>query len=82
MEILAKTSFNTIYDSFTDRITSTLFMEMTELDTFEQLQGILLNAILPGNDYHFGDDPDSDSSRGVDFRPRELEKELQKEYES
>lgn len=44
--------------------------------------GILLNAILPGNDYHFGDDPDSDSSRGVDFRPRELEKELQKEYES
>ena len=45
MKILAKTSFNTIYDSFTDRITSTLFMEMTELDTFEQLQGILLNAI-------------------------------------
>ena len=44
--------------------------------------GILLNAILPGNDYHFGDDPDSDSSRGVDFHPRELEKELQKEYES
>ena len=40
------------------------------------LAGIILNAILPGNDYHFGDDPDSDSSRGVDLRPRELEKEL------
>ena len=40
------------------------------------ITGIVLNAILPGNDYHFGDDPDADSSRGMDFRPRELEKEL------
>ena len=40
------------------------------------IAGILLNLILPGNDYHFGDDPDADSSRGVDLRPRELEKEL------
>lgn len=40
------------------------------------IAGIVLNAILPGNDYHFGDDPDADSSRGMDFRPRELEKEL------
>ena len=44
------------------------------------LAGIILNAILPGNDYHFGDDPDSNSSRGVDLRPRELEKELAEEY--
>ncbi len=44
------------------------------------IAGIILNAILPGNDYHFGDDPDSDSSRGVDLRPRELEKELAEEY--
>ena len=44
------------------------------------LAGIMLNAILPGNDYHFGDNPDSDSSRGVDLRPRELEKELAEEY--
>ena len=44
------------------------------------LAGIVLNAILPGNDYHFGDNPDSDSSRGVDLRPRELEKELAEEY--
>ena len=44
------------------------------------LAGIILNAILPGNDYHFGDNPDSDSSRGVDLRPRELEKELAEDY--
>ena len=44
------------------------------------LAGIILNAILRGNDYHFGDNPDSDSSRGVDLRPRELEKELAEEY--
>ena len=44
------------------------------------LAGIILNAILPGNDYHFGDNPDSDSSRGVDLRPREPEKELADEY--
>ena len=44
------------------------------------LAGIILNAILPGNDYHFGDKPDSDSSRGVDLRPRELEKDLAEAY--
>lgn len=44
------------------------------------LAAIILNAILPGNDYHFGENPDSDSSRGVDLRPRELEKELAEEY--
>ena len=44
------------------------------------LAGIILTAILPGNDYHFGENPDSDSSRGVDLRPRELEKELAEEY--
>ena len=29
------------------------------------IAGILLNAILPGNDYHFGENPKGDSSRGV-----------------
>lgn len=27
--------------------------------------GIILNAILPGNDYEFGKNPDGDRSRGV-----------------
>ena len=31
--------------------------------------GILLNAILPGNDYIFGDNPSGDATRGVDMRP-------------
>ena len=39
------TSFTTIYDSFLDRITSTMYMEMTELDLVRQLQSILLNGI-------------------------------------
>lgn len=43
------------------------------------IAGILLNLILPGNDYHFGDDPEADSSRGIDLRPHELEKELKEE---
>ena len=29
------------------------------------IAGILLNAILPGNDYEFGKNPDGDKSRGV-----------------
>ena len=31
--------------------------------------GILLNAILPGNDYVFGSNPSGDATRGVDMRP-------------
>lgn len=31
--------------------------------------GILLNAILPGNDYVFGTNPSGDATRGVDMRP-------------
>ncbi|MDD6156622.1 MAG: uracil-xanthine permease family protein [Lachnospiraceae bacterium] len=38
------------------------------------IAGILLNAILPGNDYHFGENPEADASRGVDMRPHDLEK--------
>jgi hypothetical protein len=39
------TPFSTIYDSFLSRVTSEMYMEMSELDTLEQLQGLLLNAI-------------------------------------
>lgn len=31
--------------------------------------GILLNAILPGNDYHFGKDLNVDANRGLDMKP-------------
>ena len=33
------------------------------------IAGIVLNAVLPGNDYVFGDNPQGDKTRGVDMRP-------------
>lgn len=46
MEELTKgTSFATIYDSFLARVTSDMYMELTELDTFHMLQELLINAI-------------------------------------
>lgn len=33
------------------------------------IAGILLNAILPCNDYHFGKDVEADSNRGIDMMP-------------
>ncbi len=36
--------------------------------------GIILNAILPGNDYEFGANPEADGDRGIDMRPHDLEK--------
>lgn len=33
------------------------------------IAGIILNAVLPGNDYVFGDNPQGDKTRGVDMRP-------------
>lgn len=33
------------------------------------LAGIILNAVLPGNDYTFGTDTHADANRGVDMRP-------------
>ena len=46
MQNLTKgTSFATIYDSFLARVTSDMYMELSELDTFEMLQELLINAI-------------------------------------
>lgn len=33
------------------------------------LAGIILNAVLPGNDYVFGENPEGDQNRGVDMKP-------------
>ena len=33
------------------------------------IAGIVLNAILPGNDYHFGKDAHVDANRGLDMIP-------------
>lgn len=40
-----KTPFSIIYDSFLSRCTSDMYMEVTELDTLEMLQDLLINAI-------------------------------------
>lgn len=44
-ETNATTSFITIYDSFWGRVTSDMFLELTEEDTLEMLQDLLLNAL-------------------------------------
>ena len=43
--IKAPTSFITIYDSFLARVTSDMYLELTEKDTYEMLQDLLINAI-------------------------------------
>lgn len=44
-DISATTSFMIIYDSFLSRVADDMYMELSELDTIEMLQDILLNAI-------------------------------------
>lgn len=39
------TSFSAIYDSFFDRVSDDMYFELTELDTYPMLQGLLLNAL-------------------------------------
>ena len=43
--INATTSFTTIYDSFWGRVTDDMYLELTELDTIEMLQDILINSL-------------------------------------
>ena len=45
MEFETTTSFFKIYDSFFSRITDDMYLELTEMDTFKMLQGLLINAI-------------------------------------
>lgn len=40
-----KTSFTVVYDSFLNRVTDSMYMEMTEVEVFEQLQPLLLNGM-------------------------------------
>ena len=39
------TPFSIIYDSFLARVEDSMYMELTELDTIEMLQDLLINAI-------------------------------------
>lgn len=40
-----RTPFSTIYDSFLTRVTSDMYMEMSEIDVIHELQSLLLTAI-------------------------------------
>ena len=44
-QTVSSTSFTIIYDRFLSRVTSDMYMELTELDTLEMLQELLINAI-------------------------------------
>lgn len=45
MNIVKTTPFSAIYDRFFSRITDDMYMELTELDTYNMLQDLLINAI-------------------------------------
>ena len=45
MSAFNKTPFSIIYDSFFTRVTDDMYMEMTEADTYSQLQDLLINSI-------------------------------------
>lgn len=45
MAITVTTPFSLVYDSFLAKITDDMYMELSELDTFQMLQELLLNAI-------------------------------------
>lgn len=45
MDNTITTPFSLVYDSFLNKITDDMYCELTELDTFEMMQGLLINAI-------------------------------------
>lgn len=60
---------------FSNGVTFTVFgtpVTLTSL-AIAALAGIILNAILPGNDYNFGTNPSGDINRGVSFNPQHEE---------
>lgn len=61
---------------FSNGLTFTVFGTCVTLTglAIAAIAGILLNAILPGNDYVFGTNPEGDQNRGVDMRPNLKEK--------
>lgn len=61
VDVIQVTPFSDVYDSFFSRITDDMYMEYTELDTFRELQPMLVNAIprfefprFPIFDYELG----------------------------
>ena len=77
--IKAPTSFVTIYDSFFARVTDDMYMEITELETLEMLQDLLLNAISRFEfprvdifDYEEGHQEDMGTYKGVESENKKV----------
>jgi hypothetical protein len=78
-EVITTTSFLTIYDSFLARITSEMYMELTEIETIEMLQDLLINSIprfeFPRfnlNDYEEGHWDDLGTYNGAESDNKEV----------
>ena len=70
-----KTPFTNIYDRFLTSVTSDLYMELTEIDTYRMLQDLLIKAIhqfeFPRfniNDYTLGELDEYQEYQGVDSK--------------
>lgn len=77
--IKAPTSFVTIYDSFLARVTNDMYMEITEEETIEMLQDLLINAIPRFEfprvnlfDYEIGRQEDLGTYKGVESDNKEV----------
>ena len=75
----ATTSFITIYDSFWGRVTDDLYMELTELDTLEMLQDLLINSLSRFEfprfdiyDYEYGTWQGMGTYRGIESDDKEV----------
>lgn len=73
MDAITTTPFSIVYDSFLSKITDEMYMELTELDTFQMLQELLMTAIhkfefprVNINDYEIEGFDDQDIYNGVD----------------
>ena len=73
MNAITTTPFSIVYDSFLSKITDEMYMELTELDTFEMLEELLMTAIhkfefprVNLNDYELQGFDDQDVYNGVD----------------
>ena len=52
-----------------------------EINTLAAIVGIVLNAVLPGNDYEFGVNVDGDINRGISINPIKNAKSAEKNNE-
>ena len=79
MDAITTTPFSIVYDSFLSKITDEMYMELTELDTFQMLQELLMTAIhkfefprVNINDYEIEGFDDQEPYNGVDSNNTEV----------